>query len=1019
MRIIKLGPSPGASGRSVLSARSRGRSVVATLSGLLGIGLAFQAVGPIGSAWATHSPTHFSVRQEGSNYVAQSQTKTYTGGLKTVVESAVYNDLKPAGGGTVTFQAGVFDLGTTYFRLEEVSDITFEGQGMDVTTIQNYTTESHDTEPFNFKGATRVTIRDLTVMAGGNPRTTSDAIDFDKGNDSLVQRVKITYSRGKGIIFDGKDAGWTSQGNTVLDCDISGTNNDGIQFLASSNNRVEGCFIHDTVKDGIEATKSQSNAPQPHKKSNDNVIIGNIIDNAGQNGVRIHSSDRNQITGNQITNSSDDTANQDGIRIICDESITGDDNRVEGNTATDNQATKTQAYGLNIANSICNRTFVGTNNFTGNKTGAISDVGTNTQYGTSDTTPPSNPTNLQANAVSSSRVDLTWTAATDNVGVVAYDIYRNASFLTSVGAVTTHSDTTVSPTTTYSYQVRARDSAGNPSGLSNTASVTTPPGPPPSSVLTFTPTDDAFVRADQPGNNFGGIGSIGVDSSPVKHSLLKFNVAGIGTNTVVSAKLRLACIDSSDSGGLFYRVLDPNSWSEASVTWSTSPAADTTQVASLGAVSATKAYEVDLTSLVTQDGLMSVKMVSNSASGNGADFQSSEGSVPPQLIVTTSGSGGSDTTPPSTPTNLQASAVSSTRVDLSWGASSDNVGVTGYEIFRDGSLLATVGAVTFYSDTTASPSTTYSYQVRAKDAAGNLSGFSNTATATTPAASDTTPPSTPTNLQATAVSSSTVDLSWGASSDNVGVTGYDIFRNGSLHTTVGTVTSYSDTTVSPSTTYSYQVRAKDAAGNLSGFSNTATATTPGAGTALFSDGFETGNFSNWTSNSGLVVQQQEVYQGTWAARGTTTSAATWAYKTLGTTRSELYYRIRFKVVSQGASSTVNLLKLRTATGTALFGLFRNSSGNLGYRNEVAAVSTTSTTPVSTGVWHEVQVRVRINGASGESETWFDGVRVASLSKVENFGTTPIGRLQIGENSPGKVYDVAFDNVVASASFIGP
>jgi parallel beta-helix repeat protein len=922
MRIRRFGGAPNAAVGSVLSAGSRRRGVAATLAGFLAIGLALQFFGPIGAARASHSPTHFVVRQEGANYVAQSQTKTYTGGLKTVVETAVA-DLKAAAGGTLTFQAGVFDLGTTYFRLENMTDITIEGQGMDVTFIQNNTSEAHDTEPFNTQGATRVIIRDLNVSAGGPPRTTSDAIDMDKGNNVLIQRVKITYSRGKGIIFDGKDAGWSSQGNTVLDCNISGTNNDGIQFLASNNNRVEGCFIHDTVKDGIEATKSQSNAPQPHKKSNDNVIIGNIIDNAGQNGIRIHSSDRNQITGNQITNSSDDTANQDGIRIICDESITGDDNRVEGNTATDNQATKTQAYGLNIANSICNRTFVGTNHFAGNKTGTIRDVGTNTQYGTSDTTPPSNPTNLQANAVSSSRVDLTWTASTDNIGVVAYDIYRNASFLASVGAVTAYSDTTVFPSTTYSYQVRARDSAGNPSGLSNTASVTTPSGPPPPSVLTFTPTDDAYVRADQPGSNFGQIGSIGVDSSPVKHSFLKFNVAGIGTNTVVSAKLRLACIDSSDSGGLFYRVLDPNSWSEAGVTWNTSPAADTNQVASLGAVSATKAYEVDLTSLVSQDGLVSVKMVSNSTSGNGADFQSSEGSVPPQLIVTTSGGGGSDTTPPSTPTNLQATAVSSNRVDMTWTASTDNVGVTNYDIYRNTSFLTSVGPVTTYSDTTASPSTSYSYQVRARDAAGNPSGLSNTSTVTTPA----------------------------------------------------------------------------------------------AGAALFSDGFETGNFSNWTLNTGLLAQQQEVYQGSWAARGTTTSAATWAYKTLGSTQSELYYRIRFKVISQGSTSTVNLLKLRTVTGTAILGLFRNSSGNLGYRNEVAAVSTSSSTPVTTGVWHQVQVRVRINGASGESETWFDGVRIASLSKTENFGTTPLGRVQIGENSSGKTYDVAFDDVVANTSFI--
>jgi parallel beta-helix repeat protein len=349
--------------------------------------LVLQLLGSVNAARASHTPTHFVVRHETPNYVAQSQTKTYTGALKMVVESAV-SDLKAAGGGTVTFQAGVFDLGSNYFRLEDMTDITIEGKGMDVTTIKNHSDAPDDTEPFNTKGATRVVVRDLTVMAGGTPRTTSDAIDFDKGNYNLVERVKITASRVKGIIFDGKDAGWTSVGNTVRSCVISGTNNDGIQLLASSNNRVEGCTIHDTVGDGISATKSQTIHAQPNKKSNDNVIIGNTIDNAGENGIRIHSSDRNLISGNHITNSSDDFVNFDGIRILSGDSITCDDNRVEGNTATDTQATKTQAYGLNIASSLCNRTFVGTNDFTGNKVGAIRDLGTNTQYGT---TAPSSP----------------------------------------------------------------------------------------------------------------------------------------------------------------------------------------------------------------------------------------------------------------------------------------------------------------------------------------------------------------------------------------------------------------------------------------------------------------------------------------------------------------------------------------------------------------------------------------------------------------------------------------------------
>lgn len=385
----------------------RRRGVPGSLAVLLALGLTFPFIGPARRAEATHLATHYIVSKSGSNYVAESATQTYTGTLKTVVESAV-NNLKAAGGGTVTFQAGVFDLGSGYFRLEDMTDITIEGKGIDVTTIQNHSDALDDTEPFNTKGATRVVIRDLTVVAGGIPRTTSDAIDFDKGNYNLVERVKIPASRGKGIIFDGKDADWNSVGNTVRSCVISGTHNDGIQFLASSNNRVEGCTIHDTVRDGIEATKSQSIHAQPNKKSNDNVFIGNVIDNAGENGIRIQSSDRNLISGNHITNSSDDTPNLDGIHITATDSITCDDNRVEGNTATDTQATKTQAFGLNIASSLCNRTFVGTNDFTGNKVGAIRDLGTNTQYGTTD--PPTPPPSCQGR-----KATLWGTAGTDTL----------------------------------------------------------------------------------------------------------------------------------------------------------------------------------------------------------------------------------------------------------------------------------------------------------------------------------------------------------------------------------------------------------------------------------------------------------------------------------------------------------------------------------------------------------------------------------------------------------------------------
>jgi poly(beta-D-mannuronate) lyase len=99
-----------------------------------------------------------------------------------------------------------------------------------------------------------------------------------------------------------------------------------------------------------------------------------------------------------------------------------------------------------------------------------------------------------------------------------------------------------------------------------------------------------------------------------------------------------------------------------------------------------------------------------------------------------SSGGGGDTTAPTAPTGLAASAVSSSQINLSWNASSDNVGVTGYDVYRGGSFLKSVTG-TSTSDTGLSPSTTYSYTVRAKDAAGNQSSNSNTASATTQAGS--------------------------------------------------------------------------------------------------------------------------------------------------------------------------------------------------------------------------------------------------------------------------------------------
>nr|WP_248574823.1 GEVED domain-containing protein [Flavobacterium sp. H122] len=191
-------------------------------------------------------------------------------------------------------------------------------------------------------------------------------------------------------------------------------------------------------------------------------------------------------------------------------------------------------------------------------------------------------------------------------------------------------------------------------------------------------------------------------------------------------------------------------------------------------------------------------------------------------ITVTAGS--SDTVAPSAPTSLAASGTTQTTTNLSWTASTDNVGVTGYDVYQGATLLGTT-ASTSYAVSGLTASTTYTFSVKAKDAAGNISAASNTVSVTTSAPIvDTTAPTVPTNLAASGTTSSSTNLSWTASTDNVGVTGYDVYQGATLLGTTAS-TSFAVTGLAASTTYSFTVRAKDAAGNISAASNTVSVTT--------------------------------------------------------------------------------------------------------------------------------------------------------------------------------------------------
>jgi fibronectin type 3 domain-containing protein len=170
-----------------------------------------------------------------------------------------------------------------------------------------------------------------------------------------------------------------------------------------------------------------------------------------------------------------------------------------------------------------------------------------------------------------------------------------------------------------------------------------------------------------------------------------------------------------------------------------------------------------------------------------------------------------DVTPPSVPV-LALQTNTSGLVTVTWGASTDNVGTAGYNVYRDGTLLGPVNLTTYY-DTNVTNGTSYRYTISAFDASGNDSALSASLPVTTP---DTTPPTTPTNLHVTSVTSSQVSLAWNPSTDNVGVANYRIYRGATASTlsliSTATTTSFTNNLYSSGVTLCYAVSAADARG---------------------------------------------------------------------------------------------------------------------------------------------------------------------------------------------------------------
>lgn len=207
----------------------------------------------------------------------------------------------------------------------------------------------------------------------------------------------------------------------------------------------------------------------------------------------------------------------------------------------------------------------------------------------------------------------------------------------------------------------------------------------------------------------------------------------------------------------------------------------------------------------------------------------------PTLTVVTP----ADTQAPTAPSALTITPLTNTQLRLNWAAGTDNVAIKNYLIERCtpvncttfAQIASTTTALT-YTNTALTPGTSYSYQVRARDAALNVSPYSNIATLST--AVDTQAPTAPTNLTGTTISNTQINLAWTASTDDARVTGYKVERCAGVgcsnfaQITAPTGVTYNNTGLVAGSSYSYRVRATDATGNLSGYSNVVTNATTGA-----------------------------------------------------------------------------------------------------------------------------------------------------------------------------------------------
>jgi chitodextrinase len=492
-----------------------------------------------------------------------------------------------------------------------------------------------------------------------------------------------------------------------------------------------------------------------------------------------------------------------------------------------------------------------------------------------DTIPPSAPYGLHAQTASGSEIDLFWFPSTDNVGVSGYQIWRsvdNVAF-TQVSAVTstTFYDIGLATVQKYYYYIKAYDISGNVSTVSNTAyavnDIIPPTAPLTVSGIVVSP-GQINLSWTAATDNSGSIFQYYIYSSTnnvtftlagvVGGNILTFSHTGLLANTsyyyyVKATDLAENISPASPTAGPYTTSTDItpptnptgltglDGVTSVSLTW-------TASTDNSGTISSYQIWRAVGTNTCanppvapfTQVGISAVNSYVDNALYPGTTYSycilavdSSNNRSGPSNSLTTATV--ADTVAPSIPTNIKATAVSETQINLSWAPSIDNVGVTGYQITRTPGPVVLTSLTTSYSDSGLSPWSTYTYTIKAYDGSGNFSLASGSVSATT---LDQTKPVWPTTtgFLATTVSgaygASQINLSWPQATDNAVVAGYTIWQstNNISFAQVGSQlgvanTSFLDTGLQPNTTYYFYVIAFDGAGNNSIPSPTFSATT--------------------------------------------------------------------------------------------------------------------------------------------------------------------------------------------------